>query len=203
MVDPSRKYEKKIVDYDELGGKNSGIVEIRTVLEFDINEDIQEHLQRLLWECFREDYPKDRIYFKQKPHLRFLAYIEDRLVGHIACDYRVMNLNGHRIHVMSLIDVCVSAADRSRGIASQLLKKAEGFCRNRDVDYILLFADQSELYVRNGFKKARNQCKWLKINDKSQITVGIGYEVINELIVKEISGKAWEDGELDLLGYLG
>ncbi|MCA1060644.1 GNAT family N-acetyltransferase [Rossellomorea aquimaris] len=179
------------------------IVEIRTVSEFDLDQDIHKRLQPLLCECFGEDYPKDRIYFKQKPHLRFLAYKEGRLVGHIACDYRVMNLNGRRINVLSLIDVCVSAVIRSRGVASILLKEAEQFCRNRDIDNMLLFADHTQLYERNGFKKVQNRCKWLKINDENQTTVGIGFEVINELMVKEVSEKGWEEGELDLLGYLG
>ncbi|MCR8849797.1 GNAT family N-acetyltransferase [Rossellomorea sp. SC111] len=180
-----------------------GIIEINRVSEFDINKDIHQPLQQLLCECFGKDYPEDRIYFKQKPHLRFLAYVEERLVGHIACDYRVMNLNGRRINVLSLIDVCVSAANRSRGIASQLLKEAEGFCRNRDIDYILLFADHPNVYERNGYKKVQNRCKWLKIDDETQTSAGIGYEVINELMVKAVSEKGWEEGELDLLGYLG
>ncbi|CAN7500057.1 GNAT family N-acetyltransferase [Rossellomorea sp. LjRoot5] len=178
-------------------------VEIRKVSELDINGKVQSHLQPLLCECFGEDYPLDRIYFKQKPHLRFLAYIEDRLVGHIACDYRVMNLNGRRINVLSLIDVCVSAANRSRGIASQLLKEAEGFCGKRDIDFIILFADHPKVYERNGYKKVHNRCKWLKVDDDTQKTAGIGYEVINELMVKAVGEKEWEEGELDLLGYLG
>ncbi|WP_257141221.1 GNAT family N-acetyltransferase [Bacillus sp. AFS015802] len=179
------------------------MVEIRTVSEFDINEEIHQHLQVLLCECFGGGYPVDRIYFKQMPHVRFLAYKEDHLVGHIACDYRVMNLNGERINVLSLIDVCVSFNMRSQGIGSQLLKKADGFCHDRDIDYILLFADEPDLYERNGFQRVQNRCKWLKINDKNQTTYGIGNEVINELMVKAVGEKCWEEGELDLLGYLG
>ncbi|MDX8342263.1 GNAT family N-acetyltransferase [Rossellomorea sp. YZS02] len=178
-------------------------VEIRKISEFDINGDIQDRLQRLLCECFGGEYPVDRIYFKQKPHLRFLAYIEDRLIGHIACDYRVMNLNGERINVLSLIDVCVSSNMRSRGIGSQLLKKIDEFCHDRNIDYIVLFADDPDLYERNGFQRVQNRCKWLKIKDKDQTTYGIGHEFINELMVKAVGGKGWKEGELDLLGYLG
>lgn len=178
-------------------------IEIRRVSEFDLNGDIQDHLQRLLCECFGGDYPVDRIYFKQRPHLRFLAYIEDTLVGHIACDYRVMNLNGERINVLSLIDVCVSSTMRSKGIGSQLLSEIDEFCHDRDIDYIVLFADAPDLYERNGFQRVRNRCKWLKINDKDQTTYGIGHEVIDELMVKAVGEKGWEEGELDLIGYLG
>ncbi|MBN8192809.1 GNAT family N-acetyltransferase [Bacillus sp. NTK074B] len=178
-------------------------VEISIVSEFDINGNNRDHLQRLLCECFGGGYPVDRIYFKQKPHLRFLAYTEDCLVGHIACDYRVMNLNGERINVLSLIDVCVSSNMRSQGIGSQLLKKTDEFCHDRDIDFIVLFADNPDLYEHNGFQRVQNRCKWLKINDKDQTTYGIGHGVINELMIKAVGEKGWEEGELDLLGYLG
>ncbi|PRX78765.1 acetyltransferase (GNAT) family protein [Bacillus sp. V-88] len=178
-------------------------IEIRTVSEYDLNGNIQDQLQRLLCECFGGDYPVNRIYFKQKPHLRFLAYKEDRLVGQIACDYRVMNLNGKPVNVLSLIDVCVSSKMRSKGIGSHLLKKTDEFCHDRDIDYIVLFADDPDLYERNGFQRVQNQCKWLKINDKNQTTYGIEHEVINELMVKAVGEKGWEEGELDLMGYLG
>ena len=44
--------------------------------------------------------------------------------------------------------------------------------------------------------------KWLQINDEEQTTYGIGYERIDELMIKEVKDEKWEEGELDLLGYL-
>jgi ribosomal protein S18 acetylase RimI-like enzyme len=178
-------------------------IQIKTVFEFDLNEEIRHHLQPLLCECFGEDYPEDRIYFKQMPHFRFLAYNHSRLVGHTACDLRLMNLQGKAINVLSLIDVCVSSEMRSQGIGSRLLLESDKFCRNRDIDFIVLFADQGDLYERNGFKTVQNRCKWLKINDRNLTTRGIGYELIPELMIKSVGEKEWNEGELDLLGYLG
>jgi predicted N-acetyltransferase YhbS len=177
--------------------------QIKLVFEFDINEEIRHHLQPLLCECFGEDYPEGRIYFKQMPHFRLLAYNRNRLVGHIACDFRVMNLSGNTINVLSLIDVCVSSDMRSRGIGSRLLLETDKFCQNRDIDFMVLFADQNVLYERNGFKTVQNQCKWLKINDEDLTTRGIGCEVIPELMMKSVGEKEWNEGELDFLGYLG
>lgn len=176
---------------------------IKTVFEIDLNEDILNLIQPLLCECFGGDYPQDRVYFKQKPHFRFLAYNGDRLIGHIACDYRVMNLNGEAINALSLIDVCVSSDMRSLGVGSELLMETDRFCQNRDIDFIVLFADHPGLYKRNGFQTFSTRCTWLKINDEDQTTRGIGSEVIQELMVKSVGKKEWKEGELDLLGYLG
>lgn len=30
---------------------------------------------------------------------------------------------------------------------------------------------------------------------------GIGYELISEIMIKEVSEMSWDEGELDLLGY--
>ncbi|TMU85258.1 GNAT family N-acetyltransferase [Bacillus sp. BHET2] len=178
-------------------------MQIKIVWEFDVNKEMRDELQLLLCECFGEDYPKERIYFKQRPHFRVLAYKGNHLIGHIACDYRTMNLNGHPINALSLIDVCVSAEIRSEGIASQLLSETDKFCQNKDIDFIVLFADNPVVYERNGFKSVQSKCTWLKINDVNLTTKGIGCETINELMVKSVGEKKWEDGELDLLGYLG
>jgi hypothetical protein len=56
--------------------------------------------------------------------------------------------------------------------------------------------------VKAGFKTVKNKCKWLKIDDKRQITYGIGHIAMAELMIKEVGNKKWEDGEIDLLGYL-
>lgn len=69
-------------------------------------------------------------------------------------------------------------------------------------DYILLFTDNPEIYLNNGFESVKNTCKWLQINDEEQTTYGIGYERIDELMIKEVNDEKWEEGELDLLEYL-
>ncbi len=178
-------------------------IQMKIVLELEVIGDTHDELQSLLCESFGDGYPKERIYFKQKPHFRLLAYNSDELIGHVACDYRVMNLNGNPINTLSLIDVCVPRARRSQGIASRLLYEATRFCQDKAIDFILLCADNPVVYERNGFQSVQNQCKWLKINDLNQSTIGIGCETIKELMVKPVGEKEWEEGELDLLGYLG
>jgi predicted N-acetyltransferase YhbS len=178
-------------------------LKIEKISEYDINVKLEAKIQALLTNSFREIYPSNRIYFKQLPHLRFLAFNqENQLVGHVGLDYRVMNLNGEPLKILGIIDLCVSQNTRSKGIGTTLLLEVDEFAKGRNIDFILLFADNKTLYLRNGYKTCENKCKWLKIDNESQITNGIGYESMNELMVKEVGKREWTEGDLDLLGYL-
>ena len=168
--------------------------------EYDIDNKLEKSLQSLLNESFPDVYPKDRIYFKQLPHFRYLAYDKETLIANVGLDYRVMNLNGSSIKVLGIIDLCVKKEYRGKNIASMLLNEIDEFSRIHHIDFLLLFADIETVYVRNGFINAKNICKWLKINEYQ--TLGIGEEEVEGLMIKKIGYKDWEDGYLDMLGYL-
>lgn len=178
-------------------------MEVKKILEYDIDTKLKNKLQKLLIDSFGTDYPTDRIHYKQLPHFRFVVSDEhDDVIGQVAIDYRTMNLNGKIIMVLRVIDLCVAKSHRSQGIGSLILSEIDKFCRNKSIDYILLFADNPKIYLNNGFISVKNKCKWLQINDGEQTTYGIGHERIDELMIKEVKGVKWEKGELDLLGYL-
>ncbi|WP_251433215.1 GNAT family N-acetyltransferase [Peribacillus simplex] len=107
------------------------------VFDYEMGNDLASNIQELLSECFQEDFPKNRIYFKQLPHFRFVAFNEkNQLVGQVGIDFRVMNLNGNHIRVLGLIDLCAAQNIRSQGIGSMLLLEIEQFCSNRNIDVI-------------------------------------------------------------------
>ncbi|MDK2598787.1 GNAT family N-acetyltransferase [Bacillus stercoris] len=89
-------------------------------------------------ECFPDIYPKNRTYFKQLPHFRFLAINkESALLGQVGLDYRVMNLNGKPVRILGVIDLCVSKKYRSQGIGSWLLLEIEKFCKEKNIDFLV------------------------------------------------------------------
>ncbi|PWW33472.1 MULTISPECIES: GNAT family N-acetyltransferase [Paenibacillus] len=170
--------------------------------DMDLNEESSTRLQQLLVASFSEVYPKDRLFFKQIPHCRILAFNPDnKLIGHVGLDYRMMNLNGKAIRVLGVIDLCVSTTYRSQGIGSFLLREVEKLSKGH-IDFVLLFADNESLYSKNGFKTVNNTCKWLKIDHKTLTTIGVGIEKIDGLMVKEAGTLPWSEGQLDFLGYL-
>ena len=178
-------------------------MKIKKIIECDMDNELTENIQELLTECFKGIYPNNRIYFKQVPHFRFLVFNEEKhLLAQVGLDYRVMNLNGKRIKVLGIVDLCVSRAHRSKGIASLLLLEIDKYCGKKDIDFLLLFADNKTLYLKNGYKPVRNKCRWLKIDDRNQTILGIGYEERSDLMVKKIGTNEWTEGDLDFLGYL-
>lgn len=170
--------------------------------DMDLNEEWSTHLQALLLASFPEVYPKDRLFFKQIPHGRILAFTSDnQLIGHVGLDYRMMNLNGKAIRVLGIIDLCVSTSHRSQGIGSFLLTEVEKLSKGH-IDFVLLFADHEDLYSKNGFKTVKNTCKWLKIDHETLTTIGVGIQKVEGLMVREVGTMPWSEGELDFLGYL-
>lgn len=183
--------------------KNEENLKIKKVIECEIDNEITEKIQELLTESFQGIYPNNRIYFKQVPHFRFLVFNEDKhLLAQVGLDYRVMNLNGKLIKVLGIIDLCVSQESRAKGIASLLLLEIDKYCVGKDIDFVILFADNQTLYLKNGYKSVKNKCKWLKIDDRNQTILGIGYEEISELMIKKIGMNEWTEGDIDFLGYL-
>lgn len=176
---------------------------IEKIYECDIEKGLKLRIQKLLIESFPNEYPTDRIYFKQLPHLRFLAFDENKdIVAQVGLDYRIMNLNSRAIKVLGIIDLCVLNSHRSRGIASLLLSEVNKFAKKRDVDFLLLFADNMGVYLKNGFIPVKNRCKWMRIDDENQTTIDIGSRIFEQLMIKEVGNIRWMQGELDLLGYL-
>lgn len=177
-------------------------MELIKAYDVDLSEEWSDLLQELLVASFPEVYPKDRLFFKQIPQGRVLAFNPDnQLVGHVGLDYRMMNLNGKPIKVLGVIDLCVSPAIRSQGIASLLISEVERMAKGR-VDFVLLFADHEGLYSKNGFKTVSNTCKWLKIDHETLTSIGVGTQKVEGLMIKEVGTLPWEEGELDFLGYL-
>lgn len=175
-------------------------MEIIKINEYDIDIKSEKKILNLLIESFPDIYPKDRIYYKQIPNFRYLAFEKDILIGQVGLDYRVMSLNGMPIKVLGIVDICIKQEYRGRGIGSKLLKTIEGFSTEHKLDFILLFTDVETFYAKNNFISVKNLCKWTKIDEHK--TLGIGEEVVQELMIKQTGNKAWKDGYLDMLGHM-
>jgi predicted acetyltransferase len=168
--------------------------------EYQVNSNERQQVNKILEQCFPEYYV-NREYFKQIPHFRIFIKEEDTIIGKLAIDYRIMSLNDQPIRVWGIIDVCVLPEKRGHNLSSILLKKAEKVATENGLDFLLLFADNPKLYLNNGYVKClENEIHWLKINEHEML--GLGKEVIPELMIKKIGNKEWEAGKLDMMGYL-
>lgn len=177
------------------------ILEIRKYAEFELKQPIQNEIAVLLQKCFPETNYHGLHYFKQLPHSRLLAYEDDLLIGHVGVDFRIMRLNDQPIKVVGIIELCVLEERRNHNIAGFLIEEVEKLATKANADFVLLFSKIGSIYLKHNYKYVDNICTWLKI-DKHK-SIGIGDEFIkDEIMVKELSGKKWEAGNLDFLGYL-
>lgn len=178
---------------------------VKFVPEIEIDEGTSDTIVGLLSQCFPGEGHDGRDYFKQLPHHRILAYEDDRLVGHLGVDLRVMNLNGQAIRVFGAIDVCVAPDRQGLGIGTDLLQRFETVARHSNrVDFLFLLSKNPAIYEKLGYRRTKVQTTWLKIDQHKNY--GLGIEQISDalLLYKAISDTQcqWNDGELDLLGYM-
>ncbi len=176
------------------------MVQIEVKSDIDISDSEHEKILSLLNTCFDNIFG-ERIFFKQAPHLRFLAKENDQIIGQVGIDYRVMNLDGQLIKVIGIIDLCVEEIFRGKGIGSTLLRSVENYYSCK-ADFILLFADNHQVYFRNDFQLANNKVKWLGI-DEGKIVGIIEKRMGDCLMYKPLKANAiWTEGDLDMMGYL-
>ncbi|MFD7863023.1 GNAT family N-acetyltransferase [Streptomyces sp. NPDC057682] len=179
---------------------NTSAVTIESRAEHDIDAGTHRKIHRLLAESF-PGYPS-RSYFKQLPHLRYLAWEGDgdTLVAHVGIDHRMIRNGDTPLRVFGIVDVCVAASARSRGMASSILSDIETTARSSGADALLLFADDPRLYLANGYQQVSNDAKWLMLHEHE--TFGIAEKPVSEMMVKMLSDDPWGEGAVDLLGYL-
>jgi predicted acetyltransferase len=80
-----------------------------------------------------------------------------------------------------------------------MLAQVESLARERHVPFLVLFARDHRLYERNGFSRAPNPLRWVKIHEHQ--IIGVAEEPLQELMVKPVGAVAWPEGLVDLLGH--
>jgi GNAT superfamily N-acetyltransferase len=181
----------------ERGGSRA--ITISRVAEAEIGADLRPRVQALLQASFAE-YPS-RSYFKLPPHFRYLAMAGGQLAAQMGVELRVIRIDDDVVRTFGVVDLCVRQAERSCGLAGRLLAELTEYARSCGMDFIILFADDSRLYDRNGWVRAGNRCSWVKIHDHRTLGLATA-EDTGALMVKAIGGQPWPEGEVDLLGHV-
>lgn len=173
---------------------------IETVSEYKLSDDVHKLANRLLVESF-PDYPSERSYYKLLPQFRYLVWAGKTLIGQMGVEHRVITNAGIPVRIFGLIDLCVASSYRSQRIATTLLQQVEELGKTSKVDFLVLFADDSRLYEKNGYQRVANLCRWMRVDEHQ--TLGVGEESLSDcMMVKQLGEQAWQGGIVDLLGYL-
>ncbi len=168
--------------------------------EIQIGAKQQSAIYNLLKDAFGA-YPHDRIYANQLPSFRFLVWDKNTLIGHMAVEYRTINIGQETAKVFGIADLCVDKNYQHKNIATTLLQQLEELGQKSFIDFILLIAPDHGVYEKNGFQLVDNPCRWLMINNHQ--TFGVGNRKIEDcLLVKQIGSTSWPAGLVDLLGHI-
>jgi GNAT superfamily N-acetyltransferase len=195
-LDRSRPRRVRIVSQKR---DDSRAMTIVRVAEAEIGDGLRQQVQALLQASFAE-YPS-RSYFKLPPHFRYLAMADGELAAQMSVELRVIRVGADVVRTFGVVDLCVSESERSRGLAGRLLAEVTEYARSCAMDFVILFADDSRLYDRNGWAPAANPCSWLKINGHRTLGLAIAQDT-DALMVKAIGEQAWPEGDVDPLGHL-
>jgi GNAT superfamily N-acetyltransferase len=173
---------------------------IEVVPEYKLSNDVHNLATQLLVASF-PNFPFDRSYYKLLPQFRYLVWENENLIAHMGIEHRVINNSGIPVRIFGLIDLCVASSYRSQKIATTLLQQIEELGRKSQIDFLVLFADDSRLYAENGYQRVANICRWLKVDEHQ--TIGVGEESLSDcMMVKQLGEQTWQSGIVDLLGYL-
>lgn len=174
---------------------------IESYAEVNIPSLIREQIVSLLDEAFPSTF-EGRTYFKQWPHHRIIAVKDGRVVGQLGLDYRAIRIGDEIFGISGIIDLCVRREHQGCGIGSALILEAEAQARKGEVPFIVLMADQPNLYRRHGFMSvAPANTKWLGIEDRSSLSL-IERDLSECFMAKALTDAPWPPGTIDLLGYL-
>jgi GNAT superfamily N-acetyltransferase len=181
------------------GADDEAITLIR-VAEAEIGADLSVRLQSLLQACFA-GYPS-RSYFKLPPHFRYIAMTGGGdVAAQMGVEFRVIRVGSAVLRAFGVVDLCVTESHRSQGLAGRLLDEVTGLARSCEMAFVVLFADDDRLYVREGWVRVTNRCSWVQIND--HVTLGLASQADpGVMMVKAIGAQPWPEGDVDLLGYL-
>jgi predicted acetyltransferase len=175
-------------------------MKIIKIIEFNIELNTHNQITKLRNICFPES-KKDRSYYKQLPHFRYLVYNDDQLIGQMGVDHRVISVGDSVFKIFGVIDLCVMPKYQRQGIATQLLNLVTKLAEKKSIDFLLLVADDDRLYSKHGFKYVSNYCSFLRIHEHQNYGVALE-KIENDFMVKQIGTESWKhEGLMDLLGY--
>ncbi|CAM3033354.1 GNAT family N-acetyltransferase [Vibrio rarus] len=169
------------------------------VHEIDVTNQQHQAITKVRNQAFPE-HQVPRSYYKQLPHMRALEYKNGELIGYLGLDYRVMKVADTVYTVLGIIDFCVAKPYRSQGVGSAMLAEVAAFAEKKNVDFITLISEHHQFYCARGYQQVSAINSWLRVDEHTNY--GVAVEFLDQLYVKPISGREWECGHVEWLGYM-
>ena len=170
---------------------------IERLAEYEITPDFQTAIHHLL----AVDFPGliEQSLLQALPHSRYLVWLDDELIAHASIHHRQILIGDSPTRIFGISHLCVAAEHRSQCIATILLNQIESLAYSGNVEFLLLFAEDSRLFTANEYQQAENLCRWVELREGKMVAIAEG-TLAPYLMVKPLGSLAWQAGLVDLLG---
>ena len=173
-------------------------ISIERIEELRLNHVQENDIAQLLKDTFSVNF-QGRSFFQNRHHCRFLAYLENELVGHLAIAYRAIQMGNRRIDIVGIGEVAVASTARKQGIATKLVQCALEEGRLAGADFAALFGEEA-LYAKAGFLKASNVITLSEMEGAK--TGAIVREPNHHFMINPLGGVKWDsNAPIDLAGF--
>lgn len=175
-------------------------MKLEQVEEYQLTEEKKREVADLLKSCFPE-FPEGQVYYRQAPHFRVLAYIDNTLVGQVSIVFRNIAVQERLFSIFGISDFCVHPRFRLQGVAKKLLESLQITGKKSCVDFLVLLTTNSDFYLRQGFLSCSGLCRWVILGKEK--TVGVVQRRLDQaLMVKPLGKSKWPEGPVDFRGHL-
>ncbi|TVR81565.1 MAG: GNAT family N-acetyltransferase [Saprospirales bacterium] len=175
-------------------------LEIREINEYRLNPMLAAEIACLLQLSFT-GYPAGKHFLHQIPSFRILAIESDEIIGHVAIHHRVISSDGEIFNVFGIADLCVAEENRKAGVAGEMLDRLEIIAVESGIDFLVLLTNVHDFYLKKGFQKADNPCRWMMIQNNHSLGL-VRRRVEDGLMYKQMNDVEWPVKEIDLMGHV-
>ena len=156
-----------------------------------INEAMDRQIRDLLTLCFTQ--PQDVVfrrqrYFAEPYPNRWIIRDGDRLAAHLGVHEKHIEVDGEVIPVGGVAEVCVHPDHRGKGYVKRILRIVHPWLKRRGFVYSLLYGNPT-VYGSSGYRQHPNL--W-RVNE--------GDRERADIMVAELSGRPWPEGEVHMQG---
>ena len=122
---------------------------ISQITDAELNTELESNLQELLRIAFEEDFSTED-WDHTFGGMRFLGYLEGRLIAHGAVVKRWMEVDGLRMPVGYVEGIAVNPVNRRSGFGSLLMAEITAYCKS-EFELSMLSTDEKDFYRKHGW----------------------------------------------------
>ncbi len=163
------------------------------IKDSDVSEELDLKLRILLSTCFVKGQDaeifREQRYYNEMPQHRYMLWVSDELVAHIAVHEKAVLINGIATPVCGIAEVCVHPEFRRSGLVKSLLEKVHSDRSKQGDAFSILFGDE-EVYSSSGYRCISN-LKALNLSEEWTVT---GHTMVYPL------NKEWSSDDVKLIG---